>query len=93
MTRKIYIAGKMTGDPNYKAKFAKAEQSILANGDIPLNPARNPAGLTNAEYMRIDMAMMDVADTVMFLPGWMGSEGAKLERHYCEYVGKEIMED
>lgn len=89
---KIYIAGKMTGDPLYRAKFYAAAQSIRDKGYIPLNPATSPDGLTNAEYMRICFAMMDVADAVLFLPCWMNSQGATLERAYCQYTGKRIFD-
>lgn len=36
---KIYIAGKITGDPDYRAKFADAQRQIEAQGHIVLNPA------------------------------------------------------
>lgn len=47
---------------------------------------------TAADYMRICMAMIDVADCVVFLPDTGDSAGARLERAYCEYVGKETAE-
>lgn len=90
---KIYIAGKMTGDPLYRAKFYAAAQSIRDKGHIPINPATSPDGLTNAEYMRLCFAMMDVADAVLFLLCWEDSAGAKLERAYCEYTGKQIINE
>ena len=34
-------------------------------------------------------AMIDAADCVVFLPDAEDSAGARLERAYCEYVGKE----
>ena len=50
---KIYIAGKITGDKRYKAKFAAAEKNLQAAGHVVLNPATLPAGLEQADYMRI----------------------------------------
>lgn len=47
---------------------------------------------TAADYMRICMAMIDAADCVVFLPDAGDSAGARLERAYCEYVGKETAE-
>ena len=85
---KVYIAGKITGDPNYKAKFAEAAKAIVARGDIPLNPAELPAGMDPADYMRICFAMIDTADIVFFLPDWHDSQGAQLEMDYCRYIGK-----
>lgn len=84
----IYIAGRIEGDPDYKRKFAKAAKKIRRERDVPLNPARHPAGLTKADYMRLNFAMIDTADIVYFLPDWQDSAGARLEREYCDYVGK-----
>jgi len=87
----IYIAGPMTGVDKYWEAFERAEDDLIALGCIPLSPAKNPIGLTNAQYMRIDFGMIDCADAVLFLPGSHVSEGAKLERHYCEYIEKPIV--
>lgn len=84
----IYIAGKITGDKDYRAKFARYEKRVIAAGDVCLNPAVMPCGLTNSEYMRFSFAMIDAADIVYFLPDWEQSEGAKLEMAYCVYVNK-----
>lgn len=87
---KIYIAGKITGDPNYKMKFRMAAKHIqeLYPLAVILNPAELPEGMTPADYMRICFAMIDVADAVVFLPNAKDSAGARLERAYCEYIGK-----
>ena len=88
---KIYIAGKITGDPDYRAKFKSAQLYLEALGHSVLNPATSPAGLRPADYMRLDFAMIDAADAVMFLHDWQDSPGAYLERQYCEYTGKGIL--
>lgn len=85
---KVYIAGKITGDPGYHYHFHKAEAALYKRGDIPINPAELPEGMTPADYMRICLAMIDVADSVVFLPSAKDSAGARLERAYCEYIGK-----
>ena len=86
---KIYIAGKITGDPDYRAKFADAQRQIEAQGHIALNPATLPEGMEPKDYMRICFAMIDVADAVVFLPDAAESAGARLEMAYCEYIEKE----
>lgn len=43
---KIYIAGKITGDENYREKFAKAQAELEKDGHIVLNPSVLPEGLT-----------------------------------------------
>lgn len=86
---KIYIAGKITGDPDYRAKFADAQCQIEAQGHIVLNPATLPEGMDPKDYMRICFAMIDVVDEVWMMPGWVASEGAALELRYCRYICKD----
>jgi hypothetical protein len=85
---KIYIAGKITGDPNYRAKFSTEEESLASRGYIVMNPATMPDGLTASDYMRMSFALIDAADVIEFLPDWMDSKGALIEQAYCAYVGK-----
>lgn len=85
---KIYIAGKITGDPDYRAKFADAQRQIEAQGHIVLNPATLPEGMEPGDYMRICFAMIDAADEVRFLPCSIFSNGANLEYTYCKYCKK-----
>ena len=86
---KIYIAGKITGDPDCKAKFERAANEYLRS-DVILSPAVLPGRMTPADYMRICFAMIDSADVVAFIPDWQDSPGARLEHDYCCYVGKSI---
>lgn len=88
---KIYIAGKITGEPNYKEKFDIAATSLEAQGHIVLNPAELPEGMLPADYMRICFAMMDTADAIYLLKGWYSSSGASIERNYAMYTGKSIL--
>lgn len=89
---KIYIAGKINGDPKYKDKFLCAEYGLDKQlGHTVLNPAELPEGMAPADYMRICFAMMDSADAVVFLPDYAESKGAMLEHAWCEYTGKEII--
>ncbi len=90
MKPKIYIAGKITGEPDYKAKFDAAEQEYNKKGYTVLNPAVLPGGLQPADYMRICFAMIDSADVVAFLPGYRQSAGAQLELQYCLYIDKNV---
>lgn len=87
---KIYIAGKITGDKNYRQKFRQAQERLEREGHVVLNPAVLPEGMTRLDYMRICFAMIDCADEVAFLPDWTKSKGAQLEKRYCQYVGKSM---
>lgn len=85
---KIYIAGKISGDKTYFLKFCDAQDELEALGHVVLNPALLPEGMSKEDYMRICFAMIDCSECVCLLPDWEQSEGAKLERQYCEYIGK-----
>lgn len=88
---KVYIAGKITGDSEYKEKFQIAQMDLKNHGHIVLNPATLPDGMTTSDYMRICFSMMECADVVMFLPDFRQSKGAMLEWYWCQYTGKQTM--
>lgn len=85
---KVYIAGKITGDENYRTEFAEAEEKLRGMGHIPLNPAALPEGLEKADYMRICLAMLDSADAIAPLLSWTRSDGAAIEMSLARYTGK-----
>ena len=73
---KIYIAGKIAGDRRYRAKFREAAKALEAAGHVVLNPATLPDGLTDGDYMRIALAMLEASDLAVFLPDYQESRGA-----------------
>ena len=85
---KIYIAGKITGEPNYKETFKIVENDLLEAGHTVLNPSILPLGFEHEEYMHICYAMIDVCDSVYMLSNWKDSKGAKLEQNYALDQGK-----
>lgn len=88
---KIYIAGRITGNPHYKAEFKEAETALQCAGHTVLNPAELPEGMKPADYMRICFAMLDSADMVFMQYGWHESKGANLEYDYARYIGKAVI--
>ena len=89
---KIYIAGKITGDPIYRARFEAAEKAVKEmykdQNPVVLNPAILPDGLTQEDYMQITNAMLQSADIAVFLPNSHESAGAMIEWAWCKKVGK-----
>ena len=51
--KKIYIAGKITGDPGYKEKFAAMKKNLQKEDTAVMNPAELPEGMCPADYMKI----------------------------------------
>ena len=86
---KIYIAGKITGDRKYRAKFREAAKTLEALGHVVLNPAILPAGLEERDYMQITLAMLNAADLAVFLPDYQESAGAMIEWAWCKRTGKD----
>ena len=84
---KIYIAGPISGVPDYKARFAKMAMAVEGLGHIVLNPAVLPAELSRADAMPICYAMINTADALLFMEGWERSEGSQLEHSYAQYIG------
>lgn len=87
---KVYIAGKINGDADYKTKFAFYAAAEEEMGNIPLSPALLPEGMDKADYMRICFAMIASADEVHFISDWVFSAGANIEKKYCDYIGKPV---
>lgn len=89
---KVYIAGKIRGDKNYKAKFEEAEAYLKSLGHSVMNPAVLPSsGFSHKEYMKICLAMLEACDAVYMLPDWRKSKGARTEYKFASKKGKVIM--
>lgn len=88
---KVYIAGKISGDPDYKEKFRRAAEELEARGHTVLNPAALPAGMTPGDYMQLCTQMLFAADIAAFLPDWICSRGACIEYEICLYIGRGVM--
>lgn len=87
----VYISGPISGDPNYKEKFRKAEEALKDLHLIPSNPATNPNNLTYRQYIDAGLQQLSNCDMILMLPGWEHSKGARLEHAYAETVGMPIL--
>lgn len=91
----LYLAGKISGDPEFKKKFAQAAEVYAGTEEHPnaiLNPAELPDGMKPGDYMRICLGMIDTCEAAVFLPDWQRSAGAQIERAYCRYIGKTVVD-
>lgn len=87
---KIYIAGPITNDPNYKERFAKAEKKLIAKGHAVINPVKN-LGFTYKEYIDMGLCELMRCDAIYLLEGFDKSDGAMLEYGYAITTKMQIM--
>lgn len=90
---KIYIAGKITGDPDYKLKFRAACRELSLLGHLIMDPSILPGGFAYEEYMHVCFSMIDTCDAILLLKDWPDSPGAKREMSYAEKTGKKVLHD
>lgn len=88
--KKTYIAGRISNYEGYKEHFQREEEKLKEKGHIVLNPAVLPKGLSQEEYMRICIPMLNIADSIYMLKGWESSVGAKIEHSLAVQARKNI---
>lgn len=87
----IYIAGPMTGLPEYNLPaFYKKEKELKRESWLVLNPAKIGEMPDYDMYLPINKAMLDGADAIYLLNGWENSKGAVLECKYALEKGLEV---
>lgn len=92
--QKIYVCGPMTGYDNFnRPAFNDAASWLSMSGYIVLSPAILPDGLTQAEYMQIDLTMLQCCDSIYMLNGWDDSAGAMAEHALAMKLGLEVIHD
>lgn len=88
---KVYISGKITGNPFYKDEFALAERVIEASGCEVVNPtAEEIEGGSWLDYMRRDIKLLVDCDGVYMLHNWQESAGAKIEHQLARDLGLRV---
>lgn len=89
---KIYIAGAITNNPNYKEQFEAAEERLKAAGWEVINPAKNQ-GYSYREYINMGLFELMHCDAIYLLRGYEQSASATLEHNYAMTVGLQIIKD
>jgi hypothetical protein len=87
----LYLAGKVSQDPDYKSKFKRYADTLAFNYDV-WNPAEMVEPDTDWESaMEICIDALLVSDVAAFMPDWKDSDGACLEHHVAEENNIPIM--
>lgn len=92
--KRIYIAGPMTGLPEFNFPAFNAAAALLRGLGFEVeNPAENPTPECGSwlAYMRMAVCQVANVDAVVLLPGWERSRGASVEFHLAEGLGLPVM--
>lgn len=95
MKNRIYIAGPMTGRPDYNyPAFNQVAAQLRAAGYHVENPAENPVPPCGSwlGYMRLALAQLVTCDKVVALPEWTTSRGARIEVGLALELGLDVEE-
>lgn len=94
MTKRIYLSGPMSGQPDhgYPVFHAHAAQLRTAGHEV-VSPAEiDHQGASWEGCLRNDLRAMCDCDTIALIPGWEGSKGVHLELHIAHRLGMEIIQ-
>lgn len=93
MTQTLYVAGPMSGVPDFnRPAFCEATQALRHCGYPVINPADNTIARPNDEdawqqYMRVSVGQIARVDGIAFLSGWPASRGAAFEIFLASQIG------
>ena len=92
--RRIYVAGPMTGLPEYNFPlFNSTAARLRSEGWHVENPAEHGhvEGAGWADYLRWDISRIATCGAIYLLPGWSNSKGATLEVHIAGVLALEVL--
>ena len=102
--KRIYISGAISriGSPGVvtpedlaaaKSKFRDAAVALMNQGHDVVTPFDNclSADAPYEKHLAADIMLLATCNAIYMLPDWRSSHGARLELHYAEYTGKEII--
>nr|DAF37481.1 MAG TPA: N-deoxyribosyltransferase [Caudoviricetes sp.] len=91
--KKVYLSGPITGKKNYKGLFLFAEElAKMCDVSRIYNPASDiPNSFSYEEAMKRCVTALAEYDTIMLLPGWRSSKGAKIEYDIACACGMDVV--
>lgn len=92
--KKVYLSGPITGKKNYKGLFLYVEELIkLCDVFCIFNSASQiPDSLDYEDAMKRCVAALVEYDTIVMLPGWHISKGARLEHDIALACGMDVVD-
>ncbi len=92
---RIYISGPITGTDDYYERFMNAKMEIKESGNEAINPAPLgyvlPESSSHADFMKLCLPLVEMADCIYMLRGWQQSLGARAEMECAISHGKTII--
>ncbi len=89
----VYLSGKITGDPDYKAKFSDAREKLTDMGYVVFDTAVLPETdeWSRSDYMSVSLKIMSLCVAACFLPDWKDSSDTREEYNYAVGWGLKIL--
>ena len=87
--KKLYLSGKITGDPHYKDKFHTARLQLEASGYEVIDPSNFglPDDIPWEKAMRFDIGKLVCCDALAVSSDWQESKGAVIEAGLAHDIG------
>lgn len=100
-TYKVYVAGRVSSDPNYKEKFSRYCKMIEASSTkdikyIAVNPTAQAGfedeNLSFYQHIKLDFQHLIKCDIILLTSGWENSKGCNMEYAFACGTNKIILE-